>query len=120
MKIIGGSFGLKGSAYLNRGQLVIEGSRKAYYEAGQVTSIQTKVDAAKKFGIFGAVVGVVILGFIGGFIFGPLGAIAGVVLAIAGSFYTQKKNVAELAFADGSTLILECTPRAIDKLVRFR
>lgn len=48
------------------------------------------------------------------------GAIAGIVVAIAGSFYTQKRNLAELAFADGSTLILECTPRAIDKLVRFR
>lgn len=120
MKIVGGSFGLKGSAFLSNNQLVVEGSRKAYFEAAQVVSVQTKVDASRGFGIFGAFIGVIVLGFLGLFLLGPFGAIAGIVVAIAGSFYTQKRNLAELAFADGSTLILECTPRAIDKLVRFR
>jgi len=119
MKIIGGSFGNRGSAYIADKQLVVEGARKAYYEPPQVQRVQTRIDAERRFGLIGAVVAGFILAVVGWFILAIFGALIGVAIAVAGSFYTSKKNIAELTFTDGSTLSLECTPRAIEKLVRF-
>ena len=120
MKIVGGSYGVKGSAYIARDQLVIEGARKAYIDPQHVRSVETRVDAERRFGFVGAAIGAILLAVLGTLFLGVVGALIGIAIAIAGSFYTTRRNLAELTFVDGSTLTLECTPRAIDKLVRFR
>lgn len=119
MKIIGGSFGTRGSAYIAHKQLVIEGARKTYYEPHQVQCLQTRVDSERRFSLVRAIVAGFILVFIGWFILAIFGALIGVAIAVAVSFYTDKNNIAELTFSDGLALSLECTPRAISKLVRF-
>ncbi|MCJ0972678.1 hypothetical protein MST27_04770 [Pseudomonas sp. PS1] len=119
MKIVGGSFGLKGSAFFSRDKLCIEGSRKAEYGPEGVRAVAARSETEKKFGLIGCAVGALLLGGLGLFFLGLFGAILGIVFAVAGSFYSTKKNVADLTFEDGSTLTLECTGRAMDKLVRF-
>ena len=119
MRILGGSFGVKGSAYLSQDVLVVEGAAKAQYRAEQIKSVTARIDSDKRFGLVGAALGVVLLGGLGLHFFGLLGAIVGVAVSIAGSFYTTKKNIAEVVFADGKTLSLECTARAMSKLVQF-
>lgn len=120
MKIVGGSFGLKGSAFISGGTLAIDASIKADYRPQQVQSVVAQEIKEKSFGFLGAIVGSVLLGALLSLMIGPLGFLIGVALAIAGSFYTSKRNVVSVAFIDGTTVILECTPRAVDKLVRFR
>jgi len=120
MKIVGGSFGVRGSAFVAKGRLHIEGSTEAAYRPEELSKINTRVDAVRKFGVIGAIVGAVVLGAVGWALLAIFGAIIGVALAIAGSFYTRKKNIAEVTFEDGATLILECTPRAVDKLIQFK
>jgi hypothetical protein len=119
MKIIGGSFGLKGSAYFSGKVLVIDSAQKAQYSGESVVSVSARTDSERKFGVIGAAVGVLLFGAIGLVFFGILGATAGVVLAVAGSFYSTKTNIAELKFDDGKTLSVECTQRAVNKLVAF-
>lgn len=119
MKIAGGSFGLKGSAFISRDRLFIEGSRNAEYGPADMRSLSARTETEKKFGLIGCAVGALLLGGLGMVFLGLFGAILGVVFAVAGSFYSTKKNLADVTFEDGSTLILECTGRAMDKLVRF-
>lgn len=120
MKIVGGSFGLKGSAFLSGDTLAIQATKNADYHRDQVQSVDAQQVKEKSFGWLGAIVGALLLGALISLFAGPLGFLIGAAFAIAGSFYTNKRNVVSVAFADGSTVILECTPRAVDKLVRFK
>ena len=119
MKIIGGSFGLNGSAYFSGDSLVVDSVKNGQYEGREIDAIDVRVDAERKFGVIGAVVGILLFGALGMAFFGVIGAIGGVGLAIAASFYSTKKNIADVKFSDGRTLSLECTPRAINRLVKF-
>ncbi|MDV5861401.1 hypothetical protein QM298_10825 [Pseudomonas mendocina] len=119
MKIIGGSFGIKGSAYFAGESLVIESAQKAEYRRDAVERVNARVDAERKFGLIGALIGAVVLGALGTMFLGIFGAVIGVAVAIGGSFYSAKKNIAEVSFTDGKTLTLECTARAVNKLVNF-
>ena len=119
MRIVGGSFGVKGSAFISGNALMVEGSSKGQYQPAEVRSVSARVDAEKKFGFIGATIGALLLGGLGMVFLGLFGAIVGVLIAVAGSFYSSKKNLADVSFADGKTLSLECTDRAIGKLVRF-
>lgn len=65
MKIIGGNFGVKGSAFISRDKkLVIEGAQKAIYSPQQVLSVSANVTKEKKFGILGFIVGAIVLSII--------------------------------------------------------
>lgn len=120
MKIVGGSFGLKGSAFISGDALTIQSTKNADYHREQVRSVEAREVREKSFGWLGALVGSLLLGAMISFLVGPIGLIVGVFLAIAGSFYTNKRNVVSVDFIDGATVVLECTPRAVDKLVRFK
>jgi hypothetical protein len=57
MKILGGNFGVNGSALISRDKkLVIEGASKGIYGADQVLSVSANVSKEKKFGILGFLV----------------------------------------------------------------
>ncbi|MBV2207421.1 MAG: hypothetical protein KUL87_18535 [Pseudomonas sp.] len=120
MKIVAGSFGVKGSAYIAKNAiLAVEGARNVDYRPRQIKSVEARVDADKRFGWGGAIVGGILLFALGMFFAGLFGALIGVILAVAGSFYSTKRNMAEVEFEDGARVTLECTPRAMDRLVKF-
>lgn len=120
MKIQGGHFGVNGSAYISRDKkLVVEGATKGVYEPEQVQSVSANVSKEKKFGIFGFLVGAIVLGVMLGIVFNIVGVIIGIVVAIAGSFYSESKNIVEVKFKDDKSVNLECTPRGVKKLIQF-
>jgi len=119
MKIIGGSFGLKGSAFVAGSKLIIESSQKAAYEPEQIADVSGRTESSRSFGWGGAIIGGILLGAIGVMLGGPVGAVIGIVLAIAGSFYSSKRLIAEVKMRDGKSLTLECTNRALDKLIKL-
>lgn len=120
MKIVGGNFGVSGSAFLSRdNKLVIEGAQRAVYSPKDVLSVTANVAKEKKFGCVGFILGAIILGIILGLFLNILGVIIAVILAIAGSFYTEKNNIVEVRFNDNKSVTLECTPRGVKKLVQF-
>lgn len=120
MKIQGGSFGVKGSAHISKDQqLVIEGAARGIYLPEQIQSVSANVIKEKKFGVFGFLVGAVMLSIMLGFFLNIIGVIIGFVVAVAGSFYSESKNIVEVKFTDEKTVALECTPRYVKKLIQF-
>lgn len=120
MKIIGGNFGVNGSAFINReNKLVIEGTKKGAYSPEQILSVTANVTKEKKFGIFGFIVGAIILSIILGMLLNVLGVVIALVIATAGSFYSEKNNIVEVQFNDNKAVNLECTPRGVKKLVQL-
>lgn len=120
MKIIGGNYGIKGSAYISKDKkLVIEGAQKSIYSTEQILSVTASVTKEKKFGIIGFIVGAVILSIILGIFLNVLGVVIALIIAIAGSFYSEKTNIVEIKFNDNKSVSLECTPRGVKKLIQF-
>lgn len=119
MKIRSGSFGIKGSAFFSRDILAVEGSTSRDYKADEIQSLNTRTEVYRKFGLLGALVGGVLLAVLGFLVFNIVGALIGIALAYAGSFYSEKQHVADLVFKDGNALTAVCTPREIGKLAQF-
>jgi len=119
MKIIGGSFGIKGSAFVAGSKLIIESSQKASYGSDQIADVIGRSESARGFGFIGAIIGSAMLGVLGAMLAGPLGLVIGIFIAIAGSFYSSKRLIAEVRMKDGKALTVECTGRAMDKLVKL-
>lgn len=120
MKIIGGNFGVKGSAFLSRdNKIVLEGAQRGVYSREQIESVSASVTKEKKFGIIGFIVGAIILSVVLGLLLNVLGVIIGLVIAVAGSFYSEKTNRVEVKFRDNRSVTLECTPRGVRRLVQF-
>ncbi|MCQ4323158.1 hypothetical protein [Stutzerimonas stutzeri] len=120
MKILGGNFGVSGSAFISRDQkLVIEGASKCIYIPEEISSVSANVSKEKKFGIFGFLVGAIILSIVLGMFLNVAGVLLAIVIAIAGSFYSESKNVVEVKFKDDRAVTLECTPRSVKKLIQL-
>lgn len=120
MKILGGSFGVTGSAFISRDQkLVVEGASKGIYSPEEIKSVVASVTKEKKFGIFGFLVGAILLSVILGIFFNVVGVVIAIVIAIAGSFYSESKNIVDVQFKDKKSVTLECTPRGVKKLIQF-
>jgi len=120
MKIIGGNFGVSGSAHISRdNKLVVDGAQQGIYSPDQVASVSASVTKEKKFGILGFIVGAIFLSIVLAIFLNVLGIVIGVVVAAAGSFYSEKNNLVEIKFSDNKVVTLECTPRGVKKLVQF-
>ena len=120
MKIIGGSFGLKGSVYLSRDKrLVIEGATKGIYSADQINKAVSRVVVQKRFGVGGFIVGFLVLSVILFIWINYYGIVVALVLSWLGSSYSDKVQIVDLDFADGNELSVECTPRGVKKLLGF-
>lgn len=121
MKILGGSFGVSGSAKItSEGWLIVNSARSGKFTSSDVASVSTRQEKQRKFGWIGAILGGLILLVVLGSMFGPIGALLAIVLAIAGSFYSQKSNSAEVTFVNGDTLSVQGTGREINMLVGLR
>ena len=117
MKIIGGNFGVKGSARISQAnELVINGTPDATYAKEQVSAVSGHVNKETKFGILGFLLGFIILAVMLGLLFNVIGVVIALVLAIAGSFYSVKKNIIEIQFSDNKAITLECSARGAKKL----
>lgn len=120
MKITGGNFGIKGSAFISRdNKLVIEGATRGTYSPEQTVSVSANTAKEKKFGVFGFIIGAIILSIILGIFLNIVGVAIAIVLAAAGSFYSTSQNIVEVKFDDQKTVSLECTPRGVKKLIQF-
>lgn len=119
MKIIGGSFGHKGSAYVAGRVFAVEGISKKDYRAADIKAVDARVEKSRRFGAFGFIVGAVLFTFLGMLVLGAIGALIGFAVSVAGSFYTSSTNVVEVEFVDGNRLTAEGTDRSIKKLIRF-
>jgi len=119
MKIVGGSFGSKGSVFFKGGRLGIDGVKKASYGADQVRTATAETVSNKKFGFIGAAIGMILFGGLGFFFAGLFGGLIGVVLAVAGSFYGDKKHFVRMVFQDEAEVTVECSERSSEKLIRF-
>lgn len=119
MKIIGGSFGAKGKARIVENYLEVLGAKRADYKRSDVSSVSLRQEKEKHFGFVGAIIGAVLFGFLGALVFGPIGMIAGLAFAIAGSFYKTSRYLADLEFKDGLKLTLEPSKREATKLLNF-
>ena len=121
MKIIGGSFGLKGSAaYISRdNMLVIEGANKSIYAPDQIMSVSANTEKEKKFSILSFLVGAIILSIILGFFLNILGVVLGIIIAVFGSYYSNSENIVDIKFTDNQEVKLNCTPRGVKKLIQF-
>lgn len=117
MKILGGNFGSSGTAFIRQGsQLVVVGAREAVYTGEQIRNIEANQIKNRKFGIFGFLVGGILLAWLLGMFLGLLGIVLGVGVAIAGSFYNETSNVVQIQFDDGNQVTLDCTSRAVRQL----
>ncbi|WP_444893423.1 hypothetical protein ACJJIE_02490 [Microbulbifer sp. TRSA001] len=120
MKIISGSFGVEGSAYISRDNyLVVEGASKVIYSPDKIKSVSSQKVKEKKFGLFGFLLGAIILSIVLGMIVGFIGVGIAVVLAYLGSFYSDSKNNVEVKFLDEKSVVLECSPGGVKKLTQF-
>ncbi len=120
MKIIGGSFGLKGKAYISRDKmLVIEGANKSIYSSEQIQSITANKLKEKRFSILSFIVGAIIFSVALGMFFNIIGVAIGIVLAIFGSYYSNTDNIVNIKFNDNKEVDLNCTPRGVKKLIQY-
>ena len=121
MKIISGTFGVKGDAFISKDRrLVVNAAKKAIYSNNQITSINTNVEKEKKFAVVGFVLGIIIFVPIIGFIFGPIGALVMLIILVVLGFYNDEKNIVDVCFSDGESIQLNCTNRMIKKLIQFK
>lgn len=120
MKIVGGSYGVNGSAYISRDQcLVVEGSARKVYPKGSATSASARSDKNNKFGCMGFAIGAVLLSIMLGAFLNLLGVVIGIAVAAAGSFYTLKNDFVDIEFNDGKKISLECSPNGVKKLINW-
>ena len=121
MKVVGGSFGLRGILSIESDQSIkIRADRSQSFRRDEVASITTRVEKDKKFGCFSFVIGAVILGVIFGIFLNVIGVVIGVVLAGMGSFYTNNKNIVDIGFSSGDAVSVECTAGQVRKLVQLK
>lgn len=121
MKIISGTFGVKGDAFISKDRrLVVNAAKKAIYSNNQITSINTNIEKEKKFAVVGFVLGIIIFIPIIGFIFGPIGALVMLIILVVLGFYNDEKNIVDVCFSDGESIKLNCTNRMIKNLIQFK
>lgn len=121
MKIVGGTFGTSGSAFIGKDNtLVVEGAKTRRFTGVEISALNTRLDKEKKFGCFSFIVGAVIFSIIFGLFLGPLGVVIAIVISAFGSFYANAKNMVDLDFTSGDKVTLEVTPRQMKKLVNLK
>lgn len=120
MKIIAGTFGIKGSAFISGGHLHVESSKSGSYLPDQIQSVEIGEYADSRFSMSRALIGAFMLGLLLGLIFGAVGVLAGVLIGALGGLASEKSNSADLEFSDGNKLRLVCTDRAVNKLIKFK
>lgn len=119
MKIIGGSFGVKGTARISEETLFVNGSRQARYQATDINNIVAATNTERRFSLISFIIGAVVFSLFFGLLFNIVGIVIGLVVATVTSFYSVSSAKVELNFVDGSILTLACSGREIEALYAF-
>lgn len=118
MKIIGGSFGASGSLKIaGNNQIHIKSAQNATYPQDQIASISANTSKESKFGALGFIVGAIVLGSIGLALGGVIGLIIGILLSLAGSFYSKQTHGAVITFTDHKTTIITGSKANINQIL---
>ena len=121
MKIVGGTFGTRGYAWLRKDQsLDIKSDRKRVYPQESVRRVEARTESQKNFGCFSFIFGAIIFGAIFGFLIPGIGIIIGLVIAVALSFYTTKKQIVEITLGDDEKVVVECAGWQVRRLVGIK
>lgn len=119
MKIVSGSFGIKGKARIVAGALRVTGARSNMYSPANIAAISASVERERGFGLGGCLLGCLLFGGLGAAAFGVIGLAGGMLLSILGSFYSRKRNLVHIDFDDGQQLALECSGAGVKRLMAF-
>ena len=117
MKIVGGSFGIKGKAKIENGILIVAGNA---YPASQIKSASASVEKERKFGFVGFILGALLLSVVLGMLLNVLGVILAIIIATVGSFYSKKMNFVDVTFGDGKNVRIQCSGGEVKKLLRLQ
>lgn len=121
MKIIAGSFGVAGDAFISKDRkLVVEGAKKKIYSFGQIQSVNTNIEKERKFAVVGFILGIVIFVPLVLVFFGGIGAMIMLLILFLGAFYSDKNNIVDVCFSDGESIKLSCTNRMVKNLIQFK
>lgn len=117
MKVIGGSFGVTGSASIGSGYLHIHAAQVVQIDLDDIASKEMRMLADKKFGVLGFFFGAIILSGILFYLLNVLGVVLAVIVAFMGSYYTKKSYIVDVAFKDGRKVSLQGSKRELDTLM---
>lgn len=121
MNIVGGSFGVSGSARITKeGNLEVRGVKAMRFAGSEISSVTARTEKERKFGYLGFVLGAIILSVILGAFLNVLGIVLAFVLSAAGSFYSNRKTIADVAFSTGDMVSLECTSGQVARLIKLK
>lgn len=129
MKIVGGTFGTSGGVSLSRdGYLVVKGAKTVNYMPENISTLDTRQETEKGRSVLSVLLGVLILTpvlfFLGGIVIPFIGALLGLIIGLwltfAFSRTSSKNDIVDITFSDGERVELDCTPRAVKKLVQFK
>ncbi len=121
MRIIAGTFGVSGDAFISKDRkLVVDAAKKTIYSNSQIKSVNTSIEKEKKFAIVGFVLGVIIFVPLIWIFFGGIGAMIMLLILFFGAYYNDKNNIVDVLFVDGESIKLNCTNRMVKNLIQFK
>ena len=120
MKIVGGSFGASGNAYVTEeGTLAVGGATPDEFTAGEIRSATASTRKDRKFSAFSMLLGLVTITVLLTLFFGPIGLVAGVVVSIAGSFRNKTVRLVHVQLEDNRSVELSGNAGDINSIVRL-
>lgn len=118
LKIVGGSFGVTGTARLTQNSsLSIQGVSDAVYAKESITGIEAKQDNQRTVSVSSLIIGfgVAVAAW---YFFGWIPALVIALFACGSAFYTKKDGVLNIQFSDGKTVSLRGGPYRVDEFVK--
>lgn len=119
MQIVGGSFGVSGSAKINEHGLMVDGVKPVLIRKHEIQAVNTSRNQSREFGVLAFLFWGVLFGLLGWWLLGALGAVVGVIAAVALSFSKKTVIRASVSMTEGRSLELEGWHYEIQKLAKL-
>jgi len=121
LKIVGGSFGASGTAYVDSDPAVIKinGSDKLTYPKEHIQQVLAQQAEGKKFSVISLLLGLFIVTPVLAVLFNVIGLVIGVVLSIVGSSYKRKESYLDVSLKDGKSVRLFGSTSEVNKFARI-
>lgn len=119
MKIVKGTFGTSGGAFLSKDdRLVIEGAKTKNYLNSDITTMVADQEHDKRMSCLSVFFCLLITALLTLFL-GIFGFIFGIVMTAYFATYKATDDFVEVSFNDGESVRLKCTPRQVKRLIKF-
>ena len=119
MRIKAGSFGTSGRVVLLGDEYIdIRGDISDRYGVADVEKTESSTEQERHFGYLGFFIGTLLAVIVLLPLFGVLGALAGLVLVVAGSFYREEKRYIKMHFNGGKWIQVEAGRRDARELLQ--